>query len=174
MSSDHRVLISGRSTEDELSLALSDNVGAIGHLRRRPDAVIIAVAGPSAGRSIAVELLHVLAVQTLCAGLLERGVALTLPLHRIQLAGRRLPVVGKVAGGTGGRMLVPTSWRALTGRKAGRCIRVIVGGVLSGRRPQNRRRHCHVHRLRLPVPVGVSLTVPADRDTVVVKRALRQ
>lgn len=92
--SDHCVLISRRSTKDELSLALPDNVGAIGHLRRRPDAVIITVARPSAGWSIAVELLHVLAVQALCAGLLERGVALTLPLHWFQLAGRRLPVVG--------------------------------------------------------------------------------
>lgn len=172
---DHRILISRRSTEDKLSLALPDDVGAIGYLRRRPDPVVITVAGSSASWPIAVQLLHVLAVQALRAGLLERGVALALPLHRVQLAGRRLPVIGEIAGGAGGRMLViPTSGRALSGREAGRGIRVVVGGVLGGWRPQGRRRHRHVHRLRLPVPFGVPLAVPADRDPVVVERTLRQ
>jgi len=67
------------------------------------------------------------------AGLLECRIALSLPLHWVQLARRRLPVIGKVAGGAGDRMLmVPTSGRALTGRKARRSVRIIVGGVLDG------------------------------------------
>lgn len=177
MSSDYRVLISGRSAEDKLSLALSDDVGAVRHLRRRPDAVIITVARPSAGRPIAVELLQVLAVQTLRAGLLERGIALALPLHRAQLAGGRLPIVGEVSRRAGDRvLLIPVaSGRALARREAGRCVRVIVGGVLvrrRWRRPQGRRRHRHVDCFRLPVPIdgNVTFAVPAaDRDPVVVE-----
>lgn len=179
VSSDYRILISRWSAEDELSLTLPDDVGAIRHLRRRPDAVVVTVAGPSACRPIAVELLQVLPVQTLRAGLLERGIALALPLHRTELAGGRLPIVGEVASGAGGRvLLIPTSGRTLTGRKTGRRVRVVVGGVLvrrrRRRRPQGRRRHRHVDRFRLPVPVGgVTFAVPAaDRDPVVVERAI--
>lgn len=142
MSSDYRVLVSGWSAEDKLSLTLPNDVGAVRHLRRRPDAVIITVARPSTSRSIAIELLQVLAVQTLRAGLLERGIALALPLHRTELTGGRLPIVGEVSRGAGDRVLIPiTSGRALARREAGRCVRVIVGGVLVRqwwRRPQGR------------------------------------
>lgn len=130
--------------------------------------MIIAVARPGAGRPITVQLLHVLAVQALCAGPLEGGIALALPLHRAELALLGLPIVGEIAGGGAGRV-VPVG-RAL--RRIAGGVGVAVGGVLLlllG--PQRRRRHRYVHRLRLPV--GIAVAVPADRrgDTVVVERA---
>lgn len=156
-----------------MSLTLPDDVGAIRHLRRRPDTVVVAITGPGAGRAIAVELLHVLAVQALRTGLLERGITLTLPLHRADLAGR-LPIVREIASGASGRVRVPTGGRALTSWKTGRRVRVIVGGVLVSRRPQGWRRYRHVHRFRLPAPIGVPIAIPADRDPIVIDCAMRQ
>jgi len=59
-------------------------------------------------------------------------------------------------------VLVPTSGRALTGWKAGRRVRVVVGGVLVNRQPQDWRRYGDVYRLRLPIPIEISIAIPAD------------
>lgn len=84
--------------------------------------MIVAVTGPGACRPIVVEIVQVLAVQTLGAGLLKSGIALTLPLHGTELTW--LPIVGQVPGGAG---RVPIGV-VLVGVVA--CVRVIVGRIL--------------------------------------------
>lgn len=82
-----------------MSLALAHEVGTSGHLGRRPDPVVVAVAGSSARRALAVQLFEVLAVEALGARLLEARVALALPLHRIQLAAVGADLVAEVRRG---------------------------------------------------------------------------
>lgn len=165
MASDNGILIGRRSAQNELPLTLSDDVGSAGDLRCRSDPVIVAVARSRAGRSVPVEILHILAVEALRAGLLEGRIALALPLHRTQLV--VLPIVGQVPR------------RACASDRAARlpvrrilickinCVRVIRIRI-----PESRRRDRHVHSFRLPI--RISVTVPSARYPVVVQGRLRQ
>lgn len=134
--------------------------------------MIIAVTRPGAGRPIVVNVVQILPVQALGAGLLEGGVALALPLHGAQLA--RLPIVGQVPG-RAVRVPIRITRRVIVAARG-----VIVGRVLLARGvimvvvvvvvPQRGGGDGHVDGLRLPVRVPV----PAHRDAVVVEGALGQ
>lgn len=143
--SNHRVRISRRSlAKYKLSLTLSDKVSPLRDLRSGPDPVIIAVARSRAGRPVPVQIVEILAGQALRAGLLEGGIALALPLHRIYFRRLRLPIVGELPGGA--THAVPRGWHILTG---------IVGGVRDEAllivAPQRGHGHRHCHSFGRPV-----------------------
>lgn len=159
--SDHRVLISRRSAENKLPLALPNNIRSIGDLRRSPHPVIITITRPSTGRSIIIDLVQVFSVQALRAGLLEGRVTLSLPLHRTQFT--RLPIISEIPSRAAS---IPIGIILI-------CVIASVGVVV--RRilvPQGGRGHSHVHSFRLPV--RVSIPVPAHWNSIVVERTLGQ
>lgn len=148
--------------------------------------MIIAVTRPRARRPIVVNIVQVLPVQALGARLLERRVALPLPLHRAQLA--RLPIVGQVPGRRAvrvvpirvtGRVIVAVRVTVvgpvvLTPRRVIVIVivmMVVVVGMVAG--PQRGGGDGHVDCLPV-LPVRVPVPVPTHRDTVVVEGALGQ
>lgn len=159
--SDHRVLISRRSAENKLPLALPNNIRSIGDLRRSPHPVIITITRPSTGRPIIIDLVQVFSVQALRAGLLEGRVTLSLPLHRTQFT--RLPIVSEIPGRAASVPIRIILVRVVAG------VRVVVRRILV---PQSGRGNSHVHSFRLPV--WVPIPVPAHWNSIVVEGTLGQ